>query len=304
MKIGMEGSGVVVAIGTDVKSLRVGDEVYGLYVDKPAFRKPPPGFASEYALSEERFLLVKPPQVSFEDAASHVGFVVTAMQTIRRGLQLRNEESLQGKTVFVPAGLSGTGAIGIQVAKNIYGAEKIITTVSTSKVPLVEQYLPGMVDQVVDYRTQKLEEAVAPGSVDFMYNTQWTSLGPGIPLLNPKTGTLMSITSLPSKATAREMMGADRFPWWLGAVLDLAQLWYAWKLRGTSIKYEMVSGGMHLRDDLERAGEMIALGKIRAVIRVVDLEDIEAVRTEMGKVATGQSDEGKGGIGKLVIRIV
>lgn len=301
----MEGSGVVIAVGSEVKNLHVGDDVYGLMAGKPIMRdNKMAGWASQYGVAEERFLLQKPPHISFEEAASCIGFITTALQAIRRGLELRGQKSLEGQTVFVPAGLSGTGSIGLQVAKSLYGAKKVITTVSTSKVPLVKEYIPaGMVDQVVDYRTQKLDEVVPPGSVDFVLNTQWTSLDSGISVLKRNTGTLMNIAGLPSKATAREMMGADRFPWWLGALLDLANLWYVWKLRGTGIKYDMLSGGMQFREDLEKAGELLALGKVKAVIRTVDLEDIEGVRREMAKVATGRGDQGKGGIGKLVIRI-
>lgn len=269
-------------------------------MDKPVFRFPePPGFVAEYALAEERFLLRKPPTITFEEAAGTAGSVTTALQAIRRGLQLGGLESLEGKTVFVPGGLGATGSVAIQVARNVFGASKIISTVSTEKVPLVEQYLPGMVDQVIDYKTQNVHDLVPRGSVDFMYNTLWPTLDEGIPLLNPATGILMSIASVPSKAVARELAGADRFPWWLGAVLDLCQLWYRWKLRGTSIRYEFLSGGVQIREDLERAGEIVALGKARPVVSSVDLGDIEAVRAGCEERRTG-----KGGTGAFVIRLV
>ncbi|KAJ6442705.1 alcohol dehydrogenase [Purpureocillium lavendulum] len=298
-KIGAEGAGTVVAVGPEVKSLRVGDEVYGLYVDKPMFRLPsPPGFVSDYAVAEERFLLRKPPAVSFEEAASAAGSVVTALQTIRRGLQLGGLESLEGKTVFVPAGLGATGSVAIQVAKNVFGAARIITTVSTAKVPLVGRLLPGMVDQVIDYQTQKIHELVPRGSVDFMYNTCFGTLDDGIPLLNPATGILISIASIPSKAVAREIVGADRFPWLLGAVLDLCQVMYSWKLRGTSIQHEFVSGGPQIREDLEWAGEIMARGKVKPVVTGVDLDDLQSVREGCEKTRTG-----KGGLGKFVMRL-
>ncbi|GJN70163.1 alcohol dehydrogenase GroES-like domain-containing protein [Purpureocillium lilacinum] len=298
-KIGAEGSGTVVAVGSEVKALHVGDEVYGLYIDKPMFRLPsPPGFVSDYAVAEERFLLRKPPTMSWEEAAGAPGSVVTALQTIRRGLQLGGLENLEGKTVFVPAALGATGSVAIQVAKNVFGAARIITTVSTAKVPLVERYLPGMVDQVIDYQTQKIRDVVPPGSVDFMYNTTFATLDDGIPLLNPTTGILMSIASLPSKAVAREIVGADRFPWLLGAVLDLLQLQYWWKLRGTGIRYEFVSGGPQIREDLEWAGEVVARGKVKPVVTSVDFDDLPAVQKGCEATRTG-----KGGIGKFAMRI-
>ncbi|ETS00598.1 GroES-like protein [Trichoderma reesei RUT C-30] len=298
-QLGVEGAGVVVAVGSAVKDLKAGDEVYGAYIDKPMFVNPPPGFLSEYALAEARFLLRKPARLSFEEAAGMATLVTTSYQTWRRGLQLMGADSLEGKTVFIPAGLSGTGAMAAQTARNVFGATNIITTVSTRKMALVERYLPGVYDRVIDYQTQRPRDVVPPGSVDIMYNTQWDSMDDGIPLLNPKTGVLVSISSTPSKATAKRIIGEQRWRWWHAVVLDLSQLVYWWKLRGTSIKYEMVSGSLDIREDLEKAGEIVALGKVKPVMRVVDLWDLEAVRKGCEEVVYG-----KGGIGKLVVRVV
>lgn len=57
--------------------------------------------------------------------------------------------------------VGGVGSVACQLAKNVYGAARVITTVSTEKVPRVEQTLgEGVVDQgeivettVVDGRT-------------------------------------------------------------------------------------------------------------------------------------------------------
>lgn len=44
--------------------------------------------------------------------------------------------------------VSGTGSFACQLAKNVFGAGKVITTVSTSKVPKVPALLgEGVVDQ-------------------------------------------------------------------------------------------------------------------------------------------------------------
>lgn len=44
--------------------------------------------------------------------------------------------------------VSGVGSVAAQMAKNVYGAKKVITTVSTSKVPMVAKYLgEGVVDE-------------------------------------------------------------------------------------------------------------------------------------------------------------
>ncbi|KAL7939688.1 GroES-like protein [Trichoderma chlorosporum] len=298
-QIGIEGAGVVVAVGPEVKDLKVGDEVFGAYIDEPIFRLPPPGFASEYALAEERFLLRKPAHLSFAEAAAMTCVSLTAYQTWRQGLRLMGVDSLEGKTVYVPAGLGSSGAMAAQMARNVFGATRVITTVSTPKVPLVEQYLPGIFDQVIDYKTQRPRDQVPRGSVDIMYNTHSDTLDEGIPMLNPKTGVIVSLTGAPPKALMKRVIGADRFSWWLGVVLDLAQLVYRWKLWGTSIKHEAASPSFVNREDLEKAGEIVALGKVKPVMRAVELGDLEAVKKASEEVLSS-----KGGIGKLVVKIV
>ncbi|KAL2882853.1 hypothetical protein SGCOL_001543 [Colletotrichum sp. CLE4] len=298
LKIGCEGSGIIAAVGTEVKTLNVGDAVYGLCFTRPAFSIPDPGFCSEYATGPERLFLPKPPHMGFEEAASLLGYTVTAYQTIKRGLVLAGEESLEEKTVFVPGALSGGGFSAIQVAKNVFGAKKIISTVSTPKMGLVEQYLPGMVDQLIDYTTTDIGSVVPKGSVDFMFNTQWNTMGPGIPLLNPETGILMSIASLPPPTLMKEVLGPTMVPFWVGWLLNLAQLWYLFLLRGTNIKHEFVSGNPEIREDLEKAEEIIATGKVKGVFRVVDLAELKLVRDECEKV-----NSGKGGIGRCIVRV-
>jgi NADPH:quinone reductase-like Zn-dependent oxidoreductase len=298
MPIGTEGSGVVVAVGSGVESLMVGDEVYGLLIEKPMFRKPPPAFASEYAVADEKLLLRKPSHLSFEGAASMAGFVTTAHQVIRRGLQLSGEDSLEGKTVYVPAALSGTGSVVIQVAKNVYGASKIISTVSTPKMNLVEDYLPGLVDHLVDYKTQDVVRVVGRQSVDWVINTQPDALNPGIKLLKRDTGICINMAGLPGKHTVKEMIGAENLTWWTSLLLDLAALLISFKFWGSNIKYEFVSGGTEIREDLELAGETVARQRVQPVIRTVRLDDLQAVRNGCFEVYAG-----KGGIGKLIIRI-
>ncbi|KAK1450777.1 alcohol dehydrogenase [Colletotrichum cuscutae] len=298
IKIGCEGSGIVVAVGADVKTLKVGDAVYGLCFTRPAFSIPDPGFCSEYAVGPERLFLPKPPHMSFEEAASLLGYTVTAYQTIRRGLAITGQETLEGKTVFIPGALSGGGFSAIQVAKNVFGARKIISTASTPKMSLVEQHLPGMVDELIDYTTTDVGSVIPKGSVDFMFNTQWNTMGPGIPLLNPKTGILMSIASIPPPTFTKELLGPALVPFWVVWVLNLAQLWYSFLLRGTNIKHEFVSGNPENREDLEKAGELIATGKVKGVFRVVDLADFKSVKEECDKV-----NSGKGGTGRCIIRV-
>ena len=297
MQLGSQGAGVVVAVGSGVKSLRVGDAVYGMHHQHPLFPLRPPGFCSEYAVTHASSLCLKPPGLSFDDAAGLAGHTLTAYQALKLAMAAAGVDSLEGKTVFMTAALSATGAAGAQMIKHGFGAARLISTVSTPKLPLVEQYLPCVVDQVVDYTTQDVVRAVGRGTVDFVYNTQWDLVGT-FPLLKPATGVVVSIASIPPPHVVKSLMGSVA-PRWMLWLLGAAQYWYAWKLRGTDVKLVFQSGDAGKREDVERTGEMIAQGKIKAVSTVVPLEDIAEVRRRCEMVATG-----KGGLGALVIKIV
>lgn len=301
-KLASDGAGTVVAVGTGVTRFRAGDQVYGTHFSRPITLSPMGGFASEYTVGTESLLLAKPPHVSFEDAASLLASAVTAYQSFTLGAALLGttaSSSLAGKTVFVPGALSATGSVGCQMAKNVFGAARVISTVSTAKVPLVERHLPaGVVDQVIDYKTQDVVAAAGGrGSVDLVYNTQW-DLGSRFALLKPRAGALVSIASIPPAGLIRLVMGADAVPSWTAWILDLAQVYYWWRLPA-GVPMEFVSGNPGERDDLEAAGEMIATGKIKAVTTAVRLDDLDAVRRESELVRTG-----KGGLGKLVFTIL
>ncbi|KAI1748364.1 alcohol dehydrogenase [Xylaria castorea] len=301
MKLGMEGSGVVVAVGSAVTKFKPGDEVYAVAITgRPMDLFAEVSFLSQYGVASEACVLPKPTSLTHEDAAALLSFTQTAYQCAETALWLLREngvmDGLEGKTVFVPGALSGTGSVAIQVLKNHYRVGRVISTVSTEKLPLVEKYLPNLVDQVVDYKTTKrLTDVIPAGSVDFVLNTQWDLVNT-FPLVNPKNGVVVSISSLPHPSLLREIMPTA--PFWLFWVLTVAQWYYAFMLRGTNIKYTAVSGNFAVREEFEQTGEIIATGKVKAVKRVVDLEDIQAVRKACEQVYTG-----KGGIGKLVIKI-
>jgi len=146
--------------------------------------------AAEYVLlsSKYKHTVSKIPEgLSFEEAASLPSVAHTVICTL---LRADNEVpgGLKGKTVFVPAGLGGCGSTALMLLKSVYGAGKVITTVSTKKVALVTGMLgEGVVDQVIDYTKQDVVREIGVGTVDFMFDTAMTVF-PYIAVLKPGTG--------------------------------------------------------------------------------------------------------------------
>jgi NADPH:quinone reductase-like Zn-dependent oxidoreductase len=85
---------------------------------------------------------------------------------------------LKGRSVIMPGGLSGTRIFAVQMAKNIFGAKKIITMLSTGKIEKAKELLGGgPSDQIVDYTKEDVVKAIGDDSVDFMFRSVGATIG-------------------------------------------------------------------------------------------------------------------------------
>lgn len=300
---------MVVAVGSAVTSLRVGDAVYGMNLKRPMaayYADGRGGLCAEYAVAAADLLLPKPAHLSFEEAAAGLGNIVTAIQLTREAMALGGGgrggggeawTSLEGKTVLVTAGLGAATSVAAQYAKNVMGAKEVIATVSTGKVELVEKLMPGVVDRVVDYQTQDLVTELGAEKVDFLYNARF-DVGSYLPVMK-ESGVVALILGIPGPKLFEEMMGEGVVTFWMKWALALGQLYYKWKLFGTNIKMKFVSGDMGNREDLETAGGLLAAGKVKPVKTIVAFEDLEAI-----KAGCDQARTLKGKVGQLVVKIL
>ncbi|KAH0591708.1 hypothetical protein MHUMG1_10566 [Metarhizium humberi] len=292
-KISYDAAGVVVQIGKDVKALKVGDEVYTRLLEVNR------GSWSEFVKCAEKFIALKPKNITFSDAASLTLAGVTALQVLRQ-----YKGSLDGKTVLIPGGLSGTGAFACQLAKNVFHAGKVITTVSTTKVTKVHELLgAGVVDEIIDYTKNSPIELIPPRSVDFLFDTTGQSME-FLPLLKPTTGIIVSISAIPSAETLQAhdvMLRPDnpRIPLLIRLYLnagDSIQKLKAWYY-GVDYKCWLLEPN---GKDLTTLKCYVEDGKLVPVIGArIDLDDITQVRQ-----ACQVTYSGKGGLGKTVFDVI
>jgi len=128
---GTDVAGVVEAVGTGVTRFRPGDEVFGWCV----------GAYAEYASVAEGALVLKPANLTFEQAASVPMAGLVALQA------LRDQGNVQaGQTVLVNGASGGIGTFAIQIAKSL-GAD-VTGVCSTRNVDLVRSI---GADHVIDY---------------------------------------------------------------------------------------------------------------------------------------------------------
>jgi NADPH:quinone reductase-like Zn-dependent oxidoreductase len=291
-KIGYDCAGVVTETGVGVSRIKVGDEVY---TRLPEYCR---GSCAEFVRCPEHFVSLKPPSLSWEQAASIPLAAMTALQALKR-----YDGDLAGKTVFIPAALSGTGLFACQLAKHVFRAGKVITTVSTSKIPKVPEFLgEGTVDEIIDYTKTDPRSAIEPGSVDFLFDTVGQAMD-FLVLMRPKTSRIVSVSTLPSgdqlqNSSMMELPHKPTVP--LPFRLALNGLDYVRQLRawryGTHYSYFFLQASA---EDLDELRKYVEEGKLKTVVGTsVDLRDIEAVRNACQVVY-----DGKGGLGKLVIKV-
>ena len=131
-QLGVDYAGTVVEVGRAVTQFRPGDEVFGCRNG---------AFAEYVRAREERAIVPKPANVTFEDAAAVGVAALTALQG------LRDKGHLQpGQKVLINGASGGVGTYAVQIA-NALGAEGT-GVCSTRNVELVRSL--GS-DHVVDY---------------------------------------------------------------------------------------------------------------------------------------------------------
>lgn len=120
---GLEGAGVVVALGAGVQRWKLGDQVCALFAG---------GAYAEYAVCAESHALPIPEGLSLRDAAClpETAFTVWSNVVTRGGLRA-------GERFLVHGGSSGIGTTAIQIAKAL-GARVFATAGSDEKCRLCE----------------------------------------------------------------------------------------------------------------------------------------------------------------------
>ena len=132
---GADVAGRVEAVGRSVTQFRPGDEVFG---DLSACGW---GAFAEYVCADENALVLKPADMTFEQAAAVPLAAVTALQGLRDQGQIK-----AGQKVLINGASGGVGTFAVQLAKS-FGAE-VTGVCSTGKVDMVRSL---GADHVVDY---------------------------------------------------------------------------------------------------------------------------------------------------------
>jgi NADPH:quinone reductase-like Zn-dependent oxidoreductase len=132
--LGVDVAGRVEAVGSHVTQFRPGDAVFGFGVSTFA----------EYACAGENKLVLKPANLSFEQAAAVPIAALTALQALRDAGGIR-----PGQQVLIQGASGGVGSFAVQIAK-AFGAE-VTGVCSTRNLEMVRSL---GAEHVIDYKKE------------------------------------------------------------------------------------------------------------------------------------------------------
>jgi NADPH2:quinone reductase len=145
-RLGIEMSGEIELVGSNVKRFRIGDKVFG---------SPEPGLGThaEYiCIPEDRGIIIKPDGMPWNEASAMTLAGNTALYYIRDIAKLK-----KGQKILINGASGGIGTFAVQLAK-YYGAE-VTSVCSTKNITLVKSLGSDMViDYIKEDFTMKKEE--------------------------------------------------------------------------------------------------------------------------------------------------
>jgi NADPH:quinone reductase-like Zn-dependent oxidoreductase len=164
-------AGVVEAVGSEVTTFSVGDEVFGSGL----------GAFAEYVAPLAKNLVPKPARLTFEEAAAIPVAGVTALQA------LRDHGKLQpGQKVLVNGAGGGVGTFLVQIAKALGG--EVTAVCGPGSVELVRA---SGADRVIDYTQEDF--TTAGGPYDLIVDNATTRSARTMRSLLTREGTLVKV---------------------------------------------------------------------------------------------------------------
>jgi NADPH:quinone reductase-like Zn-dependent oxidoreductase len=270
--LGHDVAGTVVDVGSNVRRLKPGDEIYARPRDSRV------GTFAEFIAMNEADVALKPKTLTMEEAASIPLVGLTAWQVLVERAKLK-----KGQKVLIHAGSGGVGTFAIQLAKHL-GAS-VATTTSTANIELVKSL---GADVVIDYKKQDFEKVLS--GYDVVLNSlDGDTLQKSLNVLKPG-GKLISISGPPDPDFARE----QGLNWFLQQVMRLLSFGIRRKAKGRQISYSflfMRANG----EQLSQITSLIEAGIIRPVIDRVF--PFEATNEALAYIETGRSK------GKVVVKL-
>ena len=240
--LGADVAGQVEAVGENVKQFQQGDEVFGCTCDSGW------GCFAEYVSAREGALVLKPANITFEEAAAAPLAAITALQGLRDNGRIQ-----PGQKVLINGASGGVGTFAVQIAKS-FGTE--VTAVCSTRN--LDQARSLGADQVIDYTKE-----------DFTKSAQRYDLILAVNGYHPILAYMRALNPGGTYVVAGGAMAQFIQSWLLGSWISMTG---SKKVRGYVTK--------HSKEDLAFIKELLEAGKVKpAIDRRYPLSEVpEAIR--------------------------
>jgi NADPH:quinone reductase-like Zn-dependent oxidoreductase len=247
IRLGTDFAGVVEAVGKDVKDFRPGDEVFGGRTG---------AWAEFVSVPEDRAVVGKPANVTFDEAGAVPVAALTALQG------LRDKGAIQpGQKVLVNGASGGVGTFAVQIAKALGGE---VTAVCSARN--VEQTQVLGADRVIDYSRDDFTRAGEHFDLmlDIAGSRSWRKCAR---VLKPDATVVL--------------VGGPKSSAMLGPLGHLAGMMLRGKLSSRTVAFFIAKFN---KPDMAVLAELLETGKMRSVVeRRYELDDIGAAVRFMGE---------------------
>ncbi len=265
--LGFDAAGVVTAVGPQVRTLSVGDEVwYAGDISRP-------GTNAQFHAVDERIVSRKPQSLSFADAAALPLTTITAWESLFDRFELTGESR---GDLLVMGAAGGVGSVMIQLAKALTGV-RVIATASRDESRDWAERLGA--DVVIDHHNLRAEAgAVAPDGVDWVFSPHSAGNVANFAEILKPFGHVVAID---------DPENLDLMP------LKTKSIAWHWELMFTKPLFGL-PGQQEL---LARTAQLVDDGIIRSTVtRTIDAFNAEGLREAHKAVESGRM------VGKIVIR--
>jgi NADPH:quinone reductase-like Zn-dependent oxidoreductase len=246
--LGVDFAGRVEAVGRNVTQFRSGDDVFGARSG---------AFAEYVCVREDRGVVLKPANVTFEEAAAVPVAAVSALQGLRDKGQIQ-----PGQKVLINGASGGVGTFAVQIAKS-FGAE-VTGVCSTGNVDIARSI---GADHVIDYTWEDftLGEQRYDLMLDIAGNRSWSDCKR---VLNEKA-TLV-------------VVGGPKANRWIGPLGQALTLRFS--SLGGSRRVVAPFLAKIKKEDLERMQKLLEAGTVTPVIdRRCELSEVPEALRYLGK---------------------
>jgi len=168
--LGFDASGVVESVGSDVKNVKAGDQVY--YAGSPIRQ----GSNAEFQIVDARAVSLKPKSLDWGEAAAMPLTWITAYEALVERMEIKKGEEAG---ILIINGAGGVGSVASQIARHVLELPVVVTTASREETIKFSKDIGGAT-HTVNHRediVKQMEELKLDVPIKYVFITHTPTSG-------------------------------------------------------------------------------------------------------------------------------